>query len=453
MSNRLKETIGIIISTYNSIDNLSLVIEGYRNQTDLNFILYIADDGSDSKTAAFIKKKSANFPVPIQHIWHEDLGFRLSAIRNRAIHQAKTSYLIITDGDCIPFPGLVAAHRSNARPGSFVTGGRLLLSEKLSHHLRTAPWPIQQEPLSTLIKRVIKGEINRITPLILPIFCTGGTTKLRGLRGCHLAFWRKDLLQVDGFDESYKGWGREDSDIACRLFHTGITRRTLRGIPLLHLWHAEATRSSLDNNDALLAACIHEKRIIARQGISSHSKQEASLPHDDKKHQQQKTISNQLTIVQICRRFGPVGGMERYVWELCRELVSMGHQVHVLCEVNLCTEPLSNVSIHELGTVRPKPRWLAHIRFSRRVHHWLKQHRTPEMIIHSHERTQDHHISTFHGPPFAKVRDFPLWKRISLRIKMNLWLEQRELCATQVQMIVPNSIHIANDLRHYYPST
>lgn len=163
-------------------------------------------------------------------------------------------------------------------------------------------------------------------------------------------------------------------------------------------------------------------------------------------------MTKQLIILQVCRRFGPVGGMERYAWEVTRELAAMGHEMHVLCEVDLCTEPLSGVHIHALGTVRPKPRWLAHIRFSRRVHAWLEQYKTPEMIIHSHERTQDHHITTFHGPPFAKVRDLPLWKRFSLRIKMNLWLEQRELCANQVQMIVPNSIQISEELEDYYPA-
>ncbi len=163
-------------------------------------------------------------------------------------------------------------------------------------------------------------------------------------------------------------------------------------------------------------------------------------------------MSKTLTIVQICRRFGPVGGMERYVWEITRELAAMGHKVHVLCEVNLCEEPLPDVHIHELGTTRPKPRWLAHIRFSNHVHQWLEKNRTANMIVHSHERTADHQITTFHGPPFAKVRDFPFWKRLSLRVGMNLWLEKRELCNPQVQIIVPNSKQIAKDLKHYYPS-
>jgi len=163
-------------------------------------------------------------------------------------------------------------------------------------------------------------------------------------------------------------------------------------------------------------------------------------------------MTKPLIILQICRRFGPVGGMERYVWEITRELSAMGHEVHVLCEVNLCTEALPSIFIHELGTVRPTPRWLAHIRFSQRIHTWLEENRVSEMIIHSHERTQDHQITTFHGPPFAKIRDFSWWKRLSLRAKMNLWLEGRELCNPQVQIIVPNSMQISQQLKHYYPT-
>ncbi|MDT8375306.1 MAG: glycosyltransferase family 4 protein [Mariprofundaceae bacterium] len=159
-----------------------------------------------------------------------------------------------------------------------------------------------------------------------------------------------------------------------------------------------------------------------------------------------------MNILQVVRRFGPVGGMERYVWELARELALAGHRVQVLCEANLSSELLPGVRIHTLGTIRPKPRWLSHIRFSNRVHAWLKQNRQADMIIHSHERLQDHHITTFHGPPFAQIKDQPIWKRLSLRAGMNLWLEQRELCAPQVQTVVPNSVRIAEQLRGCYPA-
>ena len=158
-----------------------------------------------------------------------------------------------------------------------------------------------------------------------------------------------------------------------------------------------------------------------------------------------------MEILQVVRRFGPVGGMERYVWELTRQLAAMGHSVKVLCEVDLTPESIPGVEIHPLGMIQPKPRWLAHIRFSRRVERWLRRHPQPGVVIQSHERITRHHITTFHGPPFAQIFKQPLWKRLSLRAIMNLRLENRELCAPQVQTIVPNSIRISEELEACYP--
>jgi len=158
-----------------------------------------------------------------------------------------------------------------------------------------------------------------------------------------------------------------------------------------------------------------------------------------------------MRILQIVRRFGPVGGMERYVWELIGELAEKGHEIMVLCEVDLSPKRVTGVEVHALGEVHPKPRWLAHIRFSNRIDHWLEEHPQSDTVIHSHERTSQHHITTFHGPPFAQIKSQPFWKPLSIRAVMNLWLERRELCSEQVQAIVPNSIRIAEELLAFYP--
>ncbi|HXH72017.1 MAG TPA: glycosyltransferase family 4 protein [Mariprofundaceae bacterium] len=158
-----------------------------------------------------------------------------------------------------------------------------------------------------------------------------------------------------------------------------------------------------------------------------------------------------LHIIQIVRRFTPNGGMERYVWELCRELALAGHRVTVLCERQETPEPAGPIEIVTLGSIRPKPRWLSHLRFSRRVADWLQQHADEETVIHSHERTGSHHVTTFHGPPFAAVREKPWWQKLSPRIYANLWLERREVCGAQVQAVVPNSVLIAERLAAFYP--
>lgn len=160
-------------------------------------------------------------------------------------------------------------------------------------------------------------------------------------------------------------------------------------------------------------------------------------------------MPNKLQLLHVVRRYGPVGGMERYVWELTLQLQQLGHQVTVICERCHVDKP-NYISVIELGEVAKRPRWVAAMRFDRRVVKWLAANpQTASTIIHSHERISSHHITTFHGPPFATVYEKPWWKRISLRVAMQLFLERREL--TTAQFVVPNSQFIKLQLAKYYP--
>jgi len=155
-----------------------------------------------------------------------------------------------------------------------------------------------------------------------------------------------------------------------------------------------------------------------------------------------------MKIIHIVRRYGPAGGMERYVWETTRELTKLGHQIQVLCEHCIAEKP-QGITVHELGTMIYRPRWFYYWRFGRRVEKWLRAHPQPGWLIHSHERVGVHHVTTFHGPPFASVRDKPWWKKTSLRVVMQLYMELRELRVAQ--LIVPNSGIISRQLATYYP--
>lgn len=148
------------------------------------------------------------------------------------------------------------------------------------------------------------------------------------------------------------------------------------------------------------------------------------------------------------RRYGPVGGMERYVWELTQQLRDLGHEVTVICEICLADKP-HGIAVYELGTIAARPRWLALLRFGKHVARWLAENPQGESLIHSHERLSSHHITTFHGPPFATVRDRPWWRKVSIRVAMQLFIERRELSVAR--QIVPNSVIISQQLAHYYP--
>jgi glycosyltransferase involved in cell wall biosynthesis len=260
-------SLAVIISTYNNPDFLRLVLHAYASQSDLNFRVYIADDGSNEATRELIEQITPTFPVPIQHIWHKDDGFRKARVHNLTLQQVKEPYVLLTDGDCIPHPHLIQSHRRLAQANTLLCGSRILLSQGYTQHLcQTKQTPSFSIP--NYVNQRIKGNINRIFPLIMPPHLSSPNQKLSGIHGCHISCHTKDLFNINGFDESFEGWGREDSDLVARLFHNGIQRRNLRGTPVLHLWHQENSRARLNDNDALLQACLTEKRQQAIKGIA-----------------------------------------------------------------------------------------------------------------------------------------------------------------------------------------
>ena len=158
---------------------------------------------------------------------------------------------------------------------------------------------------------------------------------------------------------------------------------------------------------------------------------------------------NTTSSLHIVRRYGLVGGMENYVWELTHALARAGHRVRVVCEH--CYEPAdSAIEVIELGQVSPKPRWLAQLRFSRKISHYIDSEGLNNVVLHSHERTAVHHVTTFHGPPFLarrkKILDF-----LSPRIHVWTYLEMRELTGKRVKVVLPNSDLIGGQLKRFYP--
>ena len=267
----MNDLISVIVSTYNREDALDAVLRALSRQSDRNFEIVVADDGSGPATARVVREWAARTMLPIKHVWHEDRGFRLSDIRNRGIRASAGAYVLFLDGDCIARPHFVAAHRRLAESGWFVTGTRILLSPKLTDGIHRGLEPESWGLARWLVLRS-RGQLNRFAPLLN--LRLGGMRKLtarrwRGARGSNMAFWRADLEKVDGFDGSFSGWGREDSDLFIRLIRAGVRRKDGRfATGVLHLWHPEADRSRLVENDRQLDEVLHSNRIAARRGLS-----------------------------------------------------------------------------------------------------------------------------------------------------------------------------------------
>ena len=269
----MAELISIIVTTYNREDALDAVVRSLARQQDVNFEVIVADDGSDETTARLIDTWKPRFGRRLDHVWHADLGFRAAEIRNRAILAARGAYCVFLDGDCIPRSDFVASHRRLAEPGWFVTGNRVLLSGGLTSDVLREKLTPEEWSLARWVSERRLGRINRLSALLhLPL---GPLRRVRqrvwrGARSCNLAIWRSDLDRVDGFDADYNGWGKEDSDIIVRLLHAGVRRKDgTFATGVLHLWHKDADRSQLLENERKLAGVTAGDRIRAQQGLSA----------------------------------------------------------------------------------------------------------------------------------------------------------------------------------------
>jgi hypothetical protein len=167
----------------------------------------------------------------------------------------------------------VARHRRLAERGWFVTGNRALLSPVLTEEVLQRPLEVERWGITDWIGQWFSGGLNRLPPVLrLPL---GPLRKLRprawrDARSCNLAVWRSDLDRVDGFDATFSGWGREDSDLLVRLLHAGLRRKDgALATGVLHLWHADADRSELPANEQRLAAVIASRRVRAARGVST----------------------------------------------------------------------------------------------------------------------------------------------------------------------------------------
>ncbi|MGR9088443.1 MAG: glycosyltransferase family 2 protein [Gammaproteobacteria bacterium] len=267
--------ISVIVTTYNWPDALKLCLASLFVQTDRNFEIIIADDGSAPVHYDRTRRLAENGPVPVRCVHHEDKGFRAGTIRNKAVAESAGSYLLFVDGDCLLRPDFISRHRRLAETGYFVPGNRILLSRPLTARVLSRQLPIYRGRWPYFLWQWLQGGVNRISALLqLPL------GRLRYLQPdkwekamtCNLGVWKDDFMAVNGFDELFEGWGYEDSDLVIRLIHAGVKRKEGRfAVPVLHLWHHHHDKSRQDvNYRRLMERLARQDFMVAERGVSQY---------------------------------------------------------------------------------------------------------------------------------------------------------------------------------------
>lgn len=231
----------LVISTYNKPEYLELCLKSALCQTIAPNEIVIADDGSTTETADLIKKIADSTKIPIVHVWHEDNGFQLCQIRNKAFARCSGDYILQSDGDIIFEKHFVEDHLRLAEKGYFVCGSRVFLTQDGTQKMLAAKNTTPK--LKYMESSHVLNSI-RIKPLQKFFALRYGKT-INKLRGCNMAFWKEDVIKVNGYNEDLTFWGHEDGEFAFRLHFAGIKKKFLKnGGICYHLWHPESSREN-----------------------------------------------------------------------------------------------------------------------------------------------------------------------------------------------------------------
>lgn len=240
------DLISVVITTYNRSDALVLVLRGLAQQTDRNFEVVIADDGSSDVHREKAEQACRDSGLQVTHVWHPDVGFTVSQVRNLGVAAAKGTYLILMDGDCVPEVDFIARHRRLAQSGCFVNGSRVLLNPAFTQRAIAQNLAIAGHSVAFWLRRRLAGEASKLMGLVrLPDWRRRLQSRFvwKGIRSCNMAVWRSDYEAVNGFDETFVGWGHEDADFVLRLHNAGLIRKNgFCSTEVYHLWHPESDR-------------------------------------------------------------------------------------------------------------------------------------------------------------------------------------------------------------------
>jgi len=263
--------ISVIVTTYNRPDALAAVIEACFAQDDPHFEIIIADDGSTNNTRDCVEALRRRAPVPLRHVWQPDEGFRAARVRNLGTLAASGDYIVFLDGDCIPEKNFVSQHRKLARPGFLVSGSRVLLSERYTRTLLDAHIDLHRLGTLERLRLRMAGDFNKFLQTVLVLPDAGRERRKfswRRIKSCNLAVWRSDLDRVNGFDESFTGWGHEDSDLVVRLFNAGVLRKDgAFATEVYHLWHRENQRDQESSNRQVVLQRATDGTMLATAGL------------------------------------------------------------------------------------------------------------------------------------------------------------------------------------------
>lgn len=210
--------VSVLTLVRNRDEHLRQLIEGMRRSAFQPDELIVVDMSDVPVT-----RPDANFPIRIERL--ETNGLPLAQARNVAAAEARSHYLVFLDVDCIPMrdcigrlaevieadDAIACADIRYLAPDDACEGwqeGALLLSGR--------PHPVRSFPTEGVRRETNPG-----------LFWSLG-----------FAIRRDTFHAIGGFDETFRGYGAEDTDFGFRALRTGLPLLFVGGAIACHQHHA-----------------------------------------------------------------------------------------------------------------------------------------------------------------------------------------------------------------------
>ncbi|MFZ4863553.1 glycosyltransferase family 2 protein [Sphingobacterium sp. Mn56C] len=261
----------LIISTYNWPAALELCLQSIMKQHVLPNEIIIADDGSTAETQELIASYQQKSLVPLVHVWHEDNGFRLTQIRNKAVAKAQFPYIIQIDGDVMLHPAFIGDHLAIAQTENIVTGSRVNCDKAFSQDILVSG-------ILPSLRAIQFNSTNYFNSLHIPMFSAifANHYKTKGrhrdfTRGCNMAYWKRDFIAVNGYNEDMTGWGSEDKELFARMIQRGCRKKFLKFAGIVyHIWHYSASKEKEIRNESIYRKTVDLNITFIPNGIDKY---------------------------------------------------------------------------------------------------------------------------------------------------------------------------------------
>ncbi len=241
--------VSIIINVYKNVDALRLILESLQLQTYKKFEVVICEDGEDSDMKSLI---NSNTKLNIVHTTQKDLGIRKAESLNNGIRASTGEYLIFIDGDCIPYSTFIESHLLLAQKNCVLSGRRVNLTKELTEDLKTNK--IKAYDIEKNLWKFLYLGLNRDVRLeqgvyfhpdsFINKYILSKRKRHVSIIGCHFSCFKKDIVAINGFDESYGESGvSDDVDLDWRFRASGLKFKSCKNIAnMFHMYHSVHNR-------------------------------------------------------------------------------------------------------------------------------------------------------------------------------------------------------------------